>query len=823
MQRLAAAGVLLILASTVADAANPTLQSILPQGGQRGTTLEAAIRGTRMDGTEEILFYEPGIEVEELEVEKNNSVKLKLKIADDARLGTHAMRVRTATGVSQNMLLFSVGVLPEVSEVEPNTTFDTPQKIDFDVTVNGVADREDVDFYIIEAKKGQRISAEVEGVRLGRPASSSTFFDPYLSIMNMDRFELASSDDDALAWNDAIVSILAPEDGTYVIQVRDSSYVGGATCNYRLHVGDFPRPKAVLPAGGRFGQELEVTLLGDVSGPMKKKIKLPKETDFYSFIFAPDFSNFAVFADDKLGVAPTPNLLRLTNLDNVIEQEPNNEVAKGTEFTAPMALNGVVNEPGDVDHFRFTMKKNQQFDVTVHARSIRSPLDPVLTIYDERGRRVTSNDDNRSPDSYARFKAPADGVYSISVTDMLGDGGESFAYRIEVTEIKPSLVLGLPEPARYTDAVLTVPQGNRGAVLISAARDGFRADVNLEIKNLPKGVTYETVPMAASANQVAVLFTAAADAPKDGGLLQVIGTVPDQPEIVGHLRQDSMLIRGQNARPVWNHITDRLAMAVTEQVPFELEIVEPKVPLVRGGSMKLKVRAKRAEGFDGDITLYLIQNPPGVSSSRSVKITKGKTEAEIPLTANATAALETAKICVVGSATVGNGPVEAATPLANLTVAQPYFNLTFKAAAVEQGQPAQLLAEVENTTPFEGAAKVELVGLPGNTTAEPIEITKDSTEAVFTIQTAAESPAGRHKSLMCRLIVTQHGEEITHMIGPTELRIDKPLPAPTAAPKPKPKPAAGQVAAQPKAKPLSRLEQLRQQREAAAAANNQEK
>ena len=37
------------------------------------------------------------------------------------------------------------------------------------VTVTGVADNEDVDYYVVEAKKGDRISAEVEGLRLGIP------------------------------------------------------------------------------------------------------------------------------------------------------------------------------------------------------------------------------------------------------------------------------------------------------------------------------------------------------------------------------------------------------------------------------------------------------------------------------------------------------------------------------------------------------------------------------------------------------------------------------------------------------------------------------
>ena len=129
---------------------------------------------------------------------------------------------------------------------------------------------EDVDYFAVEAKKGQRLSAEVEGLRLGE-----TFFDPYLAIMDTNRFVLAAADDTPLLRQDCACSVIVPRDGTYVIQVRESAFGGSDRCHYRLHVGTFPRPLAVYPAGGKFGQTLEVTYIGDPSGPMKQKLTLP--------------------------------------------------------------------------------------------------------------------------------------------------------------------------------------------------------------------------------------------------------------------------------------------------------------------------------------------------------------------------------------------------------------------------------------------------------------------------------------------------------------------------------------------------------------------
>ena len=316
-----------------------------------------------------------------------------------------------------------VGNLPVVREVEPNSDFATPQVIAMNSTVTGVADNEDVDYYVIEAKKGDRISAEVEAIRLG-----ISLFDVYVAIMNAGRFELSASDDNALVWQDGIASIIAPEDGKYIIQVRESSYGGNGGCLYRVHIGNFPRPQATLPAGGKLGEQVTLKLLGDVAGDRDQAVTLPGSP----------LDKFAAFAQDDKGVAPSPNWLRVSEFGNVLEAEPNETHDNATKFEAPMALNGVLSQPGDNDNFRFTAKKGQVFDVRVHARSIRSPLDPVLYIFAAGGGALAGNDDSAGPDSFIRFTAPNDGDFVVNVSDHLKNGGPTYAYRVELTPIKPA-------------------------------------------------------------------------------------------------------------------------------------------------------------------------------------------------------------------------------------------------------------------------------------------------------------------------------------------------------------------------------------------------
>ena len=143
-----------------------------------------------------MLFYDSGVKVKKLEVVNPTQVRVTLDIAKDCWLGEHIVAMRTRSGVSDYRSFF-VGALPGVDETEPNNDFDKPQQINENVCVAGALQNEDADYYRIHAKKGQRLSVEIEGIRLGQ-----AYFDPFVSILDKNRFELASVDDTVLAKQD---------------------------------------------------------------------------------------------------------------------------------------------------------------------------------------------------------------------------------------------------------------------------------------------------------------------------------------------------------------------------------------------------------------------------------------------------------------------------------------------------------------------------------------------------------------------------------------------------------------------------------------------
>jgi hypothetical protein len=257
---------------------------------------------------------------------------------------------------------------------------------------------------------------------------------------------------------------------------------------------------------------------------------------------------------------------------------------------------------------------------------------------------------------------------------------------------------------------------------------------------------------------------------------------------------------------------DKLAMAVVEPLPFHLEIVQPKAPLARNGTMNLKVIVKRGEGFAQPVTVEFPFRSPGIGAGPNITIPADQTEGLYTLNADGNAALGVWPVYCIAQADAG-GPAWAASQLATMEVVDPYTVATLARASCEQGQVAQVVCTLEQKAAFEGEAVARLQGLPPETSAEELKFTKDTAELVFQVKTSDKTPVGNHKTPFVEMVVIVAGEPVTMRGGGTELQVA----APTAPPPPPPSPAPDAAAAPapaappPPEKPLSRLEKLRLQ------------
>ncbi len=747
--------------------ADPRIDNLRPHAIQRGTTATIHFYGIQLLDPQDVLFSDPGLQVIELSAYSDRHIAVLVRADTDCRLGPTTFRVCTGRGIS-NLRAMSVSALPIVEEHEPNNGIEQAELVRLPCTYHGRIQSEDVESIAVDLTVGERLAVEVEGVRIGRE-----FIDPRLTILDPDGMEMVTVDDTMLARQDPFAVLTAQKTGRHVIQVRDARFGGNDLYLYLLHVGHFPRPAYAWPPGGRPGETLEVTWQGLGQPPWQQRVTLPAtESPRHTAAF-----EWQLWPENESGVAPTGVGIRVVDLPATEEVEPNNRPPQAVAMVVPGVARGVIAGMGDQDFFTFPARKGQPLEIEVFARrTLRSRLDPWLQIRDAQGKQVAANDDNAGPDSFIDFNPPADGDYRLLIRDHLKQGGPEYVYQIEITPRTPELVLRTPDRVPYVSSPFSLSRGGRMAVLLIATRRHFGESIRLASDALPPGVTVEMPEIPAGRDRGPIVFHVSPDAPRGGALVSLRGTATiGEREVAGHFQQRTMLVRGANNRDMWGHDADRLAVAVTDESPFSLEIIQPQVPLVRNGSMGLKLVATRREGFAGPITARMIYNPPGVYSRGSVTIPADKQEAVLPLTANNGATPLTSPIVVTATANHEGAPFEVSSQLAQLTVEPSYFNVTFEKANVEQGGQTEMVVKLERTREIPGPTTAELVGLPAGTSAALQTVAEDARKLTFVIRADEKARVGRFATVLCRLVITHNGEAITHILGTGQLRVDKPL------------------------------------------------
>lgn len=773
---LALLSILLCLA-TAAGAASPSLSLIQPRGAVRGGDIELQLHGGDLSDAVDLFVHDPGITLNSITAESDNLVKAVVTIAPDCAPGVKALRVRTRTGIT-NPRLFSVGLLAEVAETEPNNIPDQAQAVALNTTVNGMVPAEDVDYYALELAPEERLAVEVEAIRLG-----DTLFDPKLRLFDPAGLEQVSEDDTTFARQDAAFVYVAKAAGRHLLAVSEAAYGGGGNCFYRLHVGTFPRPFSATPWGGKPGASIEVRWLGD-PGLATQAVTLPDLPP----------QTFALAVQSDRGTAPTPLAFRVTPLEQTLELEPNNELAAATAGPAPGAFEGVLQEDGDVDFFRFDGTKDSSYEFRVWARELGSPVDSVLTLHKPSGEAIASDDDAAAIDSVFRASLPEDGAYTLSVRDHRMRGGPTYAYRLEVSPVVPRLSYGTPE---NKSVALTVHQNNHAFLLLTASRQDFGGALTTAFESLPQGLTAAFDPFADGVGSVPVVFTAAADAPMAGALAAVAGASEDG-AVKGGLAQSLTLVEGPPNRTIYlSRVMDRLAVAVGEPAPFSVAIVAPKTPIVRGGAKPIRIVATRAEGFNEPIALAWPWMPPGLGAP-SAKIEQDQSEVVIRLEAKADAAPGAQKL-VVEAASAGYSVCSDFTPV---SVEEPWVVFAVPQVETEQGKPVELVVPVTHAKPFEGQFAVSLYGLPKGVSTPEQQLTKDAPELRFPLTVAEDAPPGKHGGLGATVTIVAEEEELAHYFAGGELTIHKPLPPKLQEAQPEPAPEE-----KPEERPASRFAQ----------------
>jgi len=451
------------------------------------------------------------------------TVTIEVTMAPDTEPGERELRLGTPSGLS-NPLVFCVGQLAEFSEKESKSST-TPglgsrpagslagagpapaqpepgMSITLPAIVNGQILPGDVDRFRFEARKGQQLVIAASARELIPYLADAVpgWFQATLALYDTDGKELAY-DDDYRFHPDPVLFYEIPRDGEYLIEIRDAIYRGREDFVYRIAVGELPFVTSIFPLGGTAGAQTTI----EADGWNLPEAELtPQAKDKGPGVYP-------VSASCK-GLISNPVPFAVDTLPECLEQEPNNEQANAQQVTPPLIVNGRIDQPGDVDLFRFEGRAGDEIVAEVYARRLDSPLDSTLKLTDATGRQIAFNDDHEDKaagltthhaDSLLSATLPADGTYYLALGDAQHKGGPAYGYRLRISPPQPDFGL------RVVPSSINVRAGATAALTVYALRkDGFSDEIALTLKDAPSGFTLSGGRVPAGQDQAKVTLKA---------------------------------------------------------------------------------------------------------------------------------------------------------------------------------------------------------------------------------------------------------------------------------------------------------------------------
>jgi hypothetical protein len=412
-------------------------------------------------------------------VQISEEITLRVQVDPDAPVGDRELRLITPSGMS-NPMWFYVAQWPECRETEPNDKI--PDKTigeQLPVVMNGQVLPGDVDRFAFRARAGTRLVMVTSARELIPYLADAVpgWFQATLTLYHENR-EVAFAGAYYFR-QDPVIYYEVPQDGEYVVEIRDSIYRGREDFVYRITIGELPYITGIFPLGGRAGTQVSVELQGWNLSETQLQVDATYDR-------GRPLRWYNVKQSDQVTLRVP---LAIDMLPETRDQESNNERDHPQEITLPMIINGRIDQAGDADWFKFESYGNLVAEV--YARRMGSPVDATLRLTDANGKELASNDDNEDKglpllthhaDSRILADLPGPGVYYVRLADAQNKGGKDFIYRLHIRRPRPDFELRVVPSSIIARPGATVPIS-----VHALRRDGFAEDIVLELEEPPAG------------------------------------------------------------------------------------------------------------------------------------------------------------------------------------------------------------------------------------------------------------------------------------------------------------------------------------------------
>jgi len=555
-------------------------------------------------------------------------VLIEVTIDPDARPGNRELRLGTKTALT-NPIVFQVGLLPEIRELEPNNRKAYPElpnlsKVpnlpkekphDLPVLLNGQIMPGDVDRFRFRARRGQQLVIETQARSLIPYLADAVpgWFQATLALYDARDNEVAFADD--YRFNpDPVLFYQIPKDGEYELEIRDSIYRGREDFVYRIAVSEQPFITQTFPLGGRAG----VKTVASINGWNLPTTQLPldtkpggdgiRQTAYYK---GKRFSNSIPYAVDTL---PECN-----------ETESNDTAKDAQQIDLPKIINGRIDRPGDVDVFRLKGLAGDEVVAEVYSRRLNSPLDSLLRLTDATGKVLEWNDDyvikdthlhknmrglvTHHADSYLMAELPKDGTYYVHLADSQHHGGQEYGYRLRIAVSQGDFAL------RVTPSSLSMRAGGIVPVCVHALRkDGFDGEIEVVLKERNTGFELNGGRIPSGSNRVRMTLTAPAKAPDQPVALRLEGRAKINQNTVSHpvVPADDVM-----QAFLYRHLVPTQEFFVlVQKAKWRVPLVElagdSPIRIPMGGSARVRIRTKKRSNLR-EMRLELNEPPEGLT------------------------------------------------------------------------------------------------------------------------------------------------------------------------------------------------------------------
>ena len=729
--------ILFFLIGSAAFALPPVIREVYPHGGQRGRTVQIKLRGegllmgmrlkSGIPGTASRL--NPPLDL----MRAGTELPFLLNIPANAAVGLYPIRLVSDDGMS-NLVLFSVGDFPESEENETlkpkelNNTAATAEKFVIPGVMNGTLTGGDEDYFIFDAKAGEKVVFEVEARRAG------SGLDPAFEIFDAAGKVIAKNDDGAGV--DPRMEVMFAKSGSYKIRVHDTRFSDQAQNFYRLKAGVYQYADAIFPLGAKRGAAVDVELLGgNLNAPVKLKV--------------------AAKEGSALTALRVPNSPSLPLYFAWSDQDEASEGPSGGGTLKPgVIVNGRIAKPGEIDRYKLAVKPGQDWVFEVKAASLgTSKLDAILTAYDGKGKKLGSRDDLDFSDPILPLKIP-EGVteVTVAVEDVLGNGGAGYGYRLEARNEPADFTLSLISP------FVNVPAGGTAQITVFMQRRGYEGSIKLSVPGLPPGFTVAGghIPnVAAEQNFLeegaayrtatgVLTITAEAGLRYDFTELTVVGVAENGMKRVARGPGMVMTPKGNRQRnflATWLEMS--LPMAVSKPLPVSLAAASGLVRISQGFEFPItyKATAKAGAKASGKV------NNSIPARMGNIRIIKGADEGkEIFLNTNFFTPIAEFDMLLETQTEIDGRTVSIYAPAIEIEVVAGFqVKLASTSLKLAPGGKGEWNGTIWRDFTFEGSTvKIAAADLPDDVTCAAVEIGGDQTAFTLKCEASAKAVAGNY-------------------------------------------------------------------------------